>query len=46
MSLTPLESGEPGYSFAWKIGELRWLPAPRLLKARLSKRSPPGPEPE
>ncbi|MDR2184060.1 MAG: hypothetical protein LBO80_00105 [Treponema sp.] len=28
MSLTALESGEPGYSFAWKLGEPRWLPRP------------------
>jgi hypothetical protein len=28
MSLTALESGEPGYSFMWKLGEPRWLPRP------------------
>jgi hypothetical protein len=26
MSLSALETGEPGYSFAWKLGEPRWLP--------------------
>jgi hypothetical protein len=28
MILSPLGSGEGGYSFAWKIGERRWLPGP------------------
>jgi hypothetical protein len=38
MSFTALESGEPGYSFAWKIGELRWLPRPG--KRRPSREAP------
>jgi hypothetical protein len=38
MSFTALESGEPGYSFAWKIGEPRWLPRPG--KRRPSKETP------
>jgi hypothetical protein len=29
MILIPLDSGEPGYSFEWKIGLPRWLPAVR-----------------
>jgi hypothetical protein len=29
MSYGPLGSGDEAYSFAWEIGELRWLPAPR-----------------
>ncbi|MDR2537263.1 MAG: hypothetical protein LBC46_03045 [Treponema sp.] len=27
MSLSPLDSGAPAYSFAWEIGEPVWLPA-------------------
>jgi hypothetical protein len=38
MSFMALESGEPGYSFMWKIGEPRWLPRPE--KRRPSKEAP------
>jgi hypothetical protein len=32
MSYRPLGSGEGAYSFAWEIGELRWLPPLRRKK--------------
>ena len=38
MSFMALESGEPGYSFTWKIGEPRWLPRPGRQKP--SKEAP------
>jgi hypothetical protein len=32
MSLTPLDSGAPAYSFAWEIGEPVWLPTYKAVK--------------
>jgi hypothetical protein len=29
LTITPLETGEPGYSFTWEIGPLFWLPKHR-----------------
>ncbi|MDR1324882.1 MAG: hypothetical protein LBK00_02460 [Treponema sp.] len=34
MSLSPLDSGAPAYSFAWEIGEPVWLPAYKASEAR------------
>jgi hypothetical protein len=32
MILTPLDCGEPGYSYRWQIGIPRWLPSPRHIR--------------
>jgi hypothetical protein len=44
MSYGPLGSGDAAYSFAWEIGELHWLPAPR--RKRPGRRPGTGTTPE
>jgi hypothetical protein len=49
MSLTPLDSGAPAYSFAWEIGEPIWLPTYKLYcrgaVVRQAHQPPAVPEP-
>jgi hypothetical protein len=33
MILSPLRSGEPGYSYQWQIGNPRWLPSPKRARS-------------
>jgi hypothetical protein len=46
MSYSPLGSGDAAYSFAWEIGELRWLPAVRRKKPGGAPEVPDGEGPE